>query len=53
MIGILGVAFKVGNIVFSTHIVDTQTPYCQPHSKKMADAIIWLQACALQTKIAK
>jgi hypothetical protein len=36
--------FQVGNIVFPTHKASAETPYCQPHSKPMANAIRLLRA---------
>ena len=41
---IIAVVFQVGNIVFPTHIIHTETTYCTPHSQKIANAIIWLRA---------
>jgi len=41
---VIVVVFQVGNIVFPTHITHTETPYCPPHSQKIANAIIWLRA---------
>jgi len=40
----VAVAFPMGNIVFSTHLANPETPYCPTHSKPMAAAIRLLLA---------
>jgi len=40
----VAIAFPMGNIVFSTHLANAQTPYCPTHSKPMATAIRLLRA---------
>ena len=47
---VIAVAFPLGNIVFLTHLSNTETPYCPTHSKPMAAAIRLLLACTRSGK---
>jgi hypothetical protein len=48
--GAVAVAFPMGNIVFLTHLANTETPYSPTHSQPIATAIRWLRAFARSGK---